>query len=339
MYNIVTSFGNYPSNISLDVPGPYTAEELGQMWLRHVASFSKPGMLSKYRLILMLPRDIVIPEHMNVYLDAWGDKRRFDENSKIVAWPMGPNLVFQQILWLYHHKKMEGPFLWVEPDCIPVRPSWLDDLWEEYHNAGKPFMGGLVDVMNANGQRIPKHMTGNGIYPDKPYLLAPAMLEARMTPWDVFAAPQIMKNAHFTAQIQHEYRHEEILGADQMQRTVKATTSLFHTDKFGSLIRLLAGGTRPINQPDNPIIQPDKRGKPLVEVFAEAANEVDEEGSKEPDIDDLLYLLDRVCKSKEAKSKVARYMLEHGIITQGHVTQHNLRKKKEREAHVVEPTA
>lgn len=336
MYNVVTSFGNYPSNIALDTPGPHTSEELGQMWLRHVASFSKSGMLSKYRLILMLPRDVTIPEHMNGYLNVWGDKRRFDENSRVKAWPLGPNLVFQQVLWLYHHKKMEGPFLWCEPDCIPVRPTWLDDLWEEYHNAGKPFMGGLVDLTNDNGQRIPKHMTGNGIYPDKPYMLAPSMLEARLTPWDVFSAPQIMQHAHFTSQIQHEYRHQEILSADQMQRTVKPATSLFHTDKFGALVRLLAAGTRPLNQPNDPVSEPDKRARTIAEAFGEIAEEQPEES-----LEGMLIRIKERCQGdKVAKGIVARYLLENGIITQGHVTQHHLRQKKQREAQVAaEPTA
>lgn len=305
------------------------------MWLRHVATFSRPQMLSKYRLILLLPRDIVIPAHMNGYLTAWGDKRRYDENSKVTAWPLGPNLVFQQVLWLYHHKRMEGPFLWCEPDCIPVRPNWLDDLWEEYNNCGKSFMGGLVDVMNEGGQRIPRHMTGNAIYPDKPYMLAPAMLEARMTPWDVFAAPQIMKHAHFSTQIQHEYRHQEILSFDQMLRTVKPEAALFHTDKFGALIRLLASGSRP---PTPTVIETVTSANPNGSVMfgTEEQHETEEEM-----LNRLLNELERACEDKSVRSKVARHLLEHGIVNQGHMTQHNLRRKKERETQVAaaEPTA
>lgn len=332
MYNVVTSFGNYPTHIDFGVPGPFTAEELGVMWLRHVAIFSEPHMLAKYRLILLLPRDVVLPETLNPYLDLWGDKRRFDENSKVTGWPLGPNLVFQQVLWFYHHKKMEGPFLWCEPDCIPVRPTWLDDLWGEYNSVGRPFMGGLVNVMNVNGQRIPKHMTGNAIYPDKPYLLAPAMLEARMTAWDVFAAPQIMQHAHFSDQIQHEYRGKQIESVEEMRETVKPKTALFHTDKFGAIIRLLASGAKAVNPLLNEPVEPEpapSRSRSIAEAFCER------EETPLESLDRHLEEIEQACRdNKEARSKVARYLIEAGIVNQGHLTQHNLRLKKQREAQV-----
>jgi hypothetical protein len=195
-------------------------------------------------------------------------------------------------------------------------------------------------VKNENGQRIPKHMTGNGIYPDKPFMLAPAMLEARMTPWDVFAAPQIMAHAHYTAQIQHEYRHDEILSVDQMQHTVRPEAALFHTDKFGAIIRLLASGAKVDKPPESEPAPPSPevlRSRSIAEAFHE---EEDQETPLEK-LDRMLGEIDQVCAdNKEARTRVARYMLEHGIVTQGHLTQHNLRRKKQRETQVAaEPTA
>lgn len=311
MYNVVISFGNYPSNIRLGEPGPFTAEELGLKWLRHCATFSDKGMLAKYRLVLLLPRDVTIPNIYDPYLEAWGDKLRFDENSKVQEWPLGPNLVFQQVLWLYHYKKLRGPFLWCEPDCIPIQPRWLDDLFEEYVNTGRPFMGALVDQKNENGQHIPRHMTGNGIYPEDAHLQAPMMLEARLTPWDVFAAKQIMAKAHFTRLIQHEYRHQEIMSQPEMFGVLRPGACLFHTDKFGAIVRLL--------------------GKD--EVRAEPRGSADLEHESPPaevllppahmNLDDMLSMISEMCRlSPDTRRKVAYYVLNKGIVNSGHMAQH-----------------
>lgn len=343
MYNVVTSFGNYPTNIKLGEPGPYTAEELGLMWLKHCAVFSEPGMLKKYRLVLLLPRDVTIPQHLNDSLNAWGDKKRFDENSHVRDWPLGPNLVFQQVLWLYVHKKLEGPFLWCEPDCIPVKPDWLDRLFDEYERSGKLFMGAFVDAKTESGQRIPRHMTGNGIYPDKPHNTAPGLLEARLTPWDVYAATQIMRNCQFTIQIQHEYRHEEIRSAGELAQVLRENASLFHTDKFGAIIRILGGGELLPADPHESLAlpleaaPPESKGKTPSEVFAEEEKvelfhlgAFDAELAKDH-LDDMLELIGQLCASdKEARRKTAYFMLEHGIVNQGFLGQFMRKRQKQR---------
>jgi len=288
-------------------------------------------MLSKYRLVLLLPRSVLIPEHLNPYLEVWGDKKRFDENSGVVQWPMGPNMIFQQIQWLYHHKKLAGPMLWCEPDCIPVSPTWADDLFEEYQNCGKLFMGAVVDAKNEQGQRIPKHMTGNAIYPEHAYKNAPAIMEARLTPWDVYAATQIMANCHFTRQIQHEYRHDEILSRAEMNKVVRAEAALFHTDKFGALIRFLA--EQPFAQEVLPAPeaapQPDQEGPEPPEVPLEpeaAAISVASTGTLS--LDDMLERIRVMCEDIQVKRKVAYFVLEQRIVNQGFLGQHMRRENK-----------
>jgi hypothetical protein len=314
MYNVITSFGAYPINMKPGEYGPYSSEDLGLMWLKHCAEFSQPGMLSKYRLILLLPREIVIPHEYDDFLDSWGDKKRFDENHKIQAWPHGPNLVFQQILWLYNYNKIAGPFLWCEPDAIPVKPTWLDDLFSEYEQGQKPFMGAFVDTLVLEGQRTPKHMSGNGVYPDKPFNLAPLLMEARNTPFDVYAAKQIVNNCHFTKLIQHER------GVEPDISEVKPDTVLYHPDKLGVLIKRLSGGhyEQTSQSPSRHNI-----GMPLVEVFAQ--QEIGEEG---PSLDMLLDLIRRACaNSNEDRRKVAYFMLNNGIINSGHFGTFRKRQK------------
>lgn len=314
MYNVITAWGNYPTRLRNGQPGPHTEEELGLMWLKHVAAFSAPGMLKKYRLVLLLPRAVVIPDTYNLDLDQWGDKKRFDENNKVQPQPMGANMTFQQVLWLYAHNKLEGPFLWCEPDCIPVKADWLDLLFHEYERAKKPFMGALVEAVTQNGIRTSKHMSGNAIYPDKPYTYAPMLLECRGTPWDVYAATQILQHMH---PANHMIQHELVDSPDPSPNNI--ATALYHPDKTGRLIQILSSGGR-YEQPIERTAIPEKPiGKSLVEVF------MAEERHKT--LDEMLDDIRSLCRdSKDAQRKVAYYMLENGIVNQGHLGMH-MRKK------------
>lgn len=317
MYNVVIGFGNYPTYLRNGKPGPYTTEELGLMWIKHVAAFSVPGMLKKYRLVLLLPRELLIPETLNLDLDQWGAKQRIDDNNKAQPWPVGPNSAFKQILWCYAHDKLQGPFLWCEPDCIPIKPHWLDRLFDEYERARKPFMGALVDGFFSTGYRIPKHMTGNAIYPDKPYQKAPKLLECHGTAWDVYAAGEILKleNFHDTDLIQHEI--------DDQQHPFNSSSVLYHPDKTGNLIGRLSGSAEPL--PQKSLI-----GAPPVEVFS----------AEEPKpVDHLLSEILRACQEdKDTQRKVAYFMIDNRIVNSGHWGQHK-KKLKEQEAHAAELSA
>lgn len=332
MYNVITAWGNYPTRLRNGQPGPHTEEELGLMWLRHVAAFSVPGMLKKYRLVLLLPRNVVIPDTYNLDLDQWGDKKRFDENNKVQQWPLGPNMTFQQVLWLYAYNKLEGPFLWCEPDCIPIKADWLDLLFGEYERAKKPFMGALVEASTQNAVRVPKHMTANAIYPDKPYTYAPTLMECRGTPWDVYAAGQILQYLH---PVNHLIQNELVDKSDPSPNNI--ATALYHPDKTGYLIQTLSSGGRyehPIEDTKRKAFPEKPIGKPLVEVFEETPYVRSE-------LEWMLEEIQKRCASdKEMQRKVAYFMLEHGIVNQGHLGQH-MRKKAaaRREAANAEPAA
>jgi hypothetical protein len=233
---VAISFGPSPTYVQHNVQGPFNGEDLGLMWLDWVRRLNA-DLLSRYDLILLVPKKTVIDQEL---LTPWGNVKRFDENSGVQAWPRGPNLVFQQILWFYVHEKLKGPFLWCEPDCVPVKPDWLDRLAHEYARCQKPFMGAVVEAQIANGSRIPKHLTGNAVYPHKAYEQANKIMEAANTPWDVWAAEQILPKSHFTKAIQHEYRHPEIKSPQELATLLKPETLLFHADKFGAIARIMS---------------------------------------------------------------------------------------------------
>jgi hypothetical protein len=307
---VALSFGPYPTNVEFDKPGLLNCDELGLIWLKHVAEFSRIGMLYNHSLILLVPKETVIPE--DCQLEKWGSVKRFSENSKVEQWPLGPNLIFQQFVWLQYNKKISGPFLWCEPDCVPVVPDWLEKIDEEYRRCGKPFMGALVEAQLANKTKIPRHMTGNAVYPNEAYKLAPKILEARMTPWDVYAAAEILPHAYFTAQIQHEYRHAEIADRRELANILKSETTLFHSDKYGAIARIFG-------RPELPRTATPKPEAPEVTPSPEPM----------PSMDTMLEEIINYCHfDLEFRKKVAYKMLEYNVVNRGHLANYGKMKKK-----------
>jgi hypothetical protein len=57
------------------------------------------------------------------------------------GWFMGPNRMFHWVGTHLHLEANQHSWLWLEPDCCPMRPGWADALEQEYRDAKKPFMG------------------------------------------------------------------------------------------------------------------------------------------------------------------------------------------------------
>src|SRR5690348_15811307 len=77
----------------------------------------------------------------------------FDKVDEIVviddiwhSWPQSPNNVFQTAA-SHIAELMPQPWLWIEPDVVPMRAGWIDALAKEYSEAGKPFMGDYVKII------------------------------------------------------------------------------------------------------------------------------------------------------------------------------------------------
>jgi len=58
--------------------------------------------------------------------------------------------------WVERHRQV--PFLWLEPDCVPICSGWIDQIEAAYRAGGKAFMGCVYPYPNS-------HMNGCGVYP------------------------------------------------------------------------------------------------------------------------------------------------------------------------------
>lgn len=158
-------------------------------------------------------------------------------------WPVNANLMFQRAARHVHeHRKV--PWFLNEPDCIPLKPGWLDTLESTYKVCGKPFMGCIVTE--------PRHLTGNAIYPaDFQNHSFNAML-TETVPWDVIDMEKILPKTHHTTLYQHAWNWNVPAQPAQQYNDVgthfasiddlsflRPDAVIFHRNKDGSLIKQL----------------------------------------------------------------------------------------------------
>lgn len=326
---VVLAFSESPCFIAQDTPGPYNQRELAHIWLDWVAELSADSV-RKYDLVLLCPTNAELP----VSVKAWGKLTRFPENNAIASWPMGPNRVFQQVMWFYYHKKMRGPFLWIEADCVPLTPDWIDLLADEYRRGGKPFMGAVVEP-NPPKNKAPRHMTGNAVYPENAYLLAPRLMEAHHTAWDVHAAGQILRQLHVTKLIQHDWRCPEIRDADDLRSRLMPDTVLFHSDKYGAIPKILGGLRIPMDEDgrpmkDVPILEYAASKGVAVHAWPNVTEGPQNELAKTPawtldsvPLEKLLEYLKYESGDPLIRKRVAKFMVTNDIVNHGHCAAYN----------------
>lgn len=156
-------------------------------------------------------------------------------------WPESCNNVFG--IACRHISELMGgePFLWLEPDVVPLRPGWLNSIAMEYEKCGRPFLGDFVSVHTPELD-VPDHMSGVAVYPGNMTQNAGMALISHEIAWDVAAAYQIVPRMATSKLILHIWNHPPFDSFDSIQSGVyahKPECVLFHRDKTGSLIDLL----------------------------------------------------------------------------------------------------
>lgn len=229
---VAIAFNETPSFIEhkdMRKHGPYNNVQLAFLWLDWVAEL---GGVENHELIVLTPDGIELPESIK----AWKKVSRIIDRHKISSWPEGPNACFQQVIWWMILRKINEPIFWMEPDAIPLKPYWIDAWVDEYRSCEKPFMGGYMpDVPNL----CPQHMTGIAIYSADCASRAPKLLQAKHSAWDIWAAPETVPQMHVTKLLQHAWQHGPITTMAEYQKEVDPAANVFHTDKYGALIKLM----------------------------------------------------------------------------------------------------
>jgi hypothetical protein len=128
-------------------------------------------------------------------------KKSFPEVNRIIAqdgfngWPLGPNQMFSDAASRCY--STNEPWMFWEPDCVPMKSGWVDDLETEFKRKpaiiGHQYEGGMA----TNGKNIYKMIVGSAVYPPNfldfcpsarsldNYNLAYRNLGVVPDPWDV----------------------------------------------------------------------------------------------------------------------------------------------------------
>lgn len=119
---------------------------------------------------LLLVADDAVPMDTKKALDALG-KTVFAHSETILVKapaPVGDNyhapaaMMFLRAMG-HIEQCYRWPFLWMEPDCVPLKHGWLDALAQEYENSPKEFMGSM---MRTSQEGVPSQIFfATAIYP------------------------------------------------------------------------------------------------------------------------------------------------------------------------------
>lgn len=179
--------------------------------------------------------------HVSIYrMDKWtGDP----------AWPQGPNWAWQNAArYIESSKLLRQPWLWWEPDAVPLKPGWLSTLAAAYESGSRPFAGPV-----AIQPSVGAYMAGVAIYPPMVSQHVQFAMLTRTQPWDVVASVRdgILRKTHdLSALICHtpasSNTHFESI--DDVVRLIPESAVLFHKCKDGSLLDVLQGKSGPVER-------------------------------------------------------------------------------------------
>lgn len=187
------------------------------------------------------------------------------------SWPKSTTLAFSTCARHIEYYSPNESFLWLEPDCCPLKAGWLDELEAEFRQTTKVFMNGLVPEYMGT----PAHASGIGIYPGRMTAYAgQALLLDDELPFDLLAIEAVNANAHFSDLIQHRWDRPAKPPVNSMEDIYKVVTTecvLYHGNKDGSWIETLRRERKPepkSAQPTTPngnALSPNKSYQPLTE--------------------------------------------------------------------------
>lgn len=160
------------------------------------------------------------------------------------GWPEGSNALFSKAAQYCQGTKTS--WLWMEPDAIPLRTGWLEDIDSEYKKSSKPFLG---CVYPCNAPHLPRRLlSGISVYPSNAYEILENVLKTEK-PWDVAIADTVVPLSQHTDLIQWCYLGQNIRPTFREKREpgtniyslneINPNAAIFHQNKDHTLIGLL----------------------------------------------------------------------------------------------------
>lgn len=176
-----------------------------------------------------------------------------DNGVSHAGWPCGANSLFKTAAQFMESRKI-GPWFWMEPDCIPIKPGWADQLEAAYKKLTAGSMFRFVGaVMEAKEPGLPReYLAGCAMYPADAWTrMSPAWREDKA--FDVATAPATIPFATHTSLIQHFWGKTDLPPTFAETKTKESPLNtftrenlnpdavVFHRNKDGTLLNLLGG--------------------------------------------------------------------------------------------------
>lgn len=162
-------------------------------------------------------------------------------DPSVTGWPLGANA-----LWLCAARHVMqnklGPWLWLEPDAVPLCKGWLDQIANAKFE--KPFAGHIYRD-NQTGKEM---ISGIAVYPQDAYRWKEVVQQRA---FDVALSDFVMNEAQHTNLIYHLWGENNLPPTFVRQKTqltprnamsiqeIPPQAVVFHRNKDGTLIRLL----------------------------------------------------------------------------------------------------
>jgi len=157
------------------------------------------------------------------------------------GWPRSANIMFAAAI-RYVEDNQLGPFLWMEPDCVPLKPEWLSKLGKQYFAHGKPFMGHVEPYRDGDDV-----LYGTAVYPqDANSRLQDTIIEDLTVPWDMSCRGIMVPECRHSPLVWCFYGEKDCPptfvpgnGNSIRFKRIPPAAVLFHRCKDGSLHRII----------------------------------------------------------------------------------------------------
>jgi hypothetical protein len=298
---------------------------LMRRWADHVFTL---GLYKTHKLILVPIRNATTDGVLGPLMNCFGEVVVEPCTHAYGGWPQSCNMAFESVAWIVS-TTLKRPFLWMEPDAIPLKASWIDDIENAYNAARKPFMGSLVEIAGIMPNGV-NHMSGVGVYHWDLHRLCPSIFNNEHTAWDIASASNVVPQMHNTSLIQHDWvptaqwRREKVT-----KDLVNPLAVIYHPDKLGVLMLNGAipndvqgdpamGAVLVTQRPHETKERPDDyKGEVVVKSFP--VNLYAEEAKMIVALDapDLHYIVSYAKTNPKAKKEVLNLLVKEGILTKG----------------------
>lgn len=132
------------------------------------------GGVRNHRCLVLHPEGVAGFDIESALVRAFSEVKSLPYRETLKGWPDGPNQCFSVAARAMLTFSGE-PWLWMEADCVPTRPEWLDDIEREYQYCGKPILGVLENTYGADGEIVGRHPNGVAVYPHDWWKICPPL--------------------------------------------------------------------------------------------------------------------------------------------------------------------